>query len=87
MLTSGFCCVDVKLFGPVQEYTAPLIAVADNASVVPEQTGLTPETTGNEGGVGSINNIGPAGGNEEHPLALIKVILSYVPAVKFEMVI
>jgi len=35
----GFCVLDVKPFGPVQEYVAPATVEAVRFKVAPEQTG------------------------------------------------
>ena len=35
----GFCCDDVKLFGPVHAYVAPLTAAVESEMVWPEQYG------------------------------------------------
>src|ERR1043166_9700515 len=35
----GFCCVEVKLFGPVHEYVAPLTNGVESEIVAPEQYG------------------------------------------------
>lgn len=45
----GFCIADEKLFGPVQLYVAPAIALAVRFNVPPKQIGLLLPATGAEG--------------------------------------
>src|SRR5436309_6991482 len=42
----GFCCADVKPFGPVQEYVAPLTNGVESAIVAPSQYERPLETAG-----------------------------------------
>jgi len=37
---TGFCCVEVKPFGPAQEYVAPLSVAAKRVTALPCHTGL-----------------------------------------------
>lgn len=43
---TGFCCVEVKLLGPVHLYVAPAIVVAVKIILSPSQSGLLLVTTG-----------------------------------------
>ena len=49
LLMTGFCCEDVKPFGPVQLYVAPAIVDADKLSELPWQTGELLLITGGVG--------------------------------------
>ena len=49
LLSDGFCCVDVKPFGPVHAYDAPATLLAFNIKVLPEHTGLLLDAVGATG--------------------------------------
>ena len=49
LLTVGFCVDDVKLFGPVHEYVAPVIADAVSDNALPAHTGPLLPAVGAEG--------------------------------------
>src|SRR5436190_18069251 len=45
LLTDGFCCVDVKAFGPVHANVTPVAFVATRFNVLPAQIGAFDEST------------------------------------------
>src|SRR5205814_9045811 len=81
----GFCCADVKPFGPVHEYVAPLTNAVDSEIVAPSQYGPPFEALGVAGVAFTTTFVVPAA--EVQPLTVI--IKEYVPAsaaVAFERV-
>jgi hypothetical protein len=66
--TVGFCAEDVKLFGPVQLYVAPLTVGVLRLKVVPEQTGLLLLAVGVAGVELTVTVVEPAA--EAQPLTV-----------------
>src|SRR5436190_15938346 len=65
----GFCCADVKPFGPVHAYVAPLTNAVDSAIVAPSQYGPPFEALGVAGVALTITFVVPAA--EGQPLTVI----------------
>src|SRR6266516_106203 len=81
----GFCCAEVKLFGPVQEYVAPLTNAVESEIVAPSQYGPPLLAVGVAGVAFTTTFVVPAA--EGQPLTVI--VTEYVPAsavVAFERV-
>src|SRR3954464_2730033 len=72
----GFCCVDVKPFGPVQEYVAPLTSGVESEIVAPSQYGPPFEAVGVAGAALTTTLVVPAA--LVQPLTVI--VTEYVPA-------
>ena len=72
----GFCCAEVKLFGPVHEYVAPLTTGVDSEIVAPVQYGPPFEAVGVAGAGLTTTSVVPAA--EVQPLTVI--VTEYVPA-------
>lgn len=58
---AGFCEVELKLFGPVQAYVAPVTVVEVRLSVCPEQTAELLPAPGEEGESLIITEVVPTG--------------------------
>src|SRR5205823_9874699 len=72
----GFCCDDVKPFGPVHEYVAPLTNAVESEIVAPVQYGPPFEALGVAGVALTTTFVVPAA--EVQPLTVI--VTEYVPA-------
>ena len=72
----GFCSAEVKAFGPVHAYMAPLTSGVESAVVVPWQYGPPLEEAGVAGAGLTMTLVVPAA--EVHPLTVI--VTEYVPA-------
>jgi hypothetical protein len=72
----GFCSADVKPFGPVHEYVAPLTVGVDSEIVPPTQYGPVFDAVGVEGIGLTATDVEPAA--EVQPLTVI--VTEYVPA-------
>src|SRR5437762_294941 len=72
----GFCCDDVKPFGPVHAYVAPLTNGVDSEIVAPVQYGPPFEALGVAGVALTTTSVVPAA--EGQPLTVI--VTEYVPA-------
>ena len=71
----GFCCVEVKPFGPLHAYAAPATKGVVNAMVAPSQYGPPFEALGVPGGALTMTSVVPAA--EVQPLAV--TVTEYVP--------
>jgi len=81
----GFCSDDVKPFGPVHEYVAPLTVGVDNEIVAPSQYGPVFDAVGVAGVALTVTEVVPAA--EVQPLTV--TVTEYVPpsaVVAFERV-
>src|SRR5213082_1622810 len=72
----GFCCAEVKPFGPVHEYVAPLTKAVDSAIVAPSQYGPPLVAVGVAGIAFTTTFVVPAA--EGQPFTVI--VTEYVPA-------
>src|SRR4051794_41239372 len=72
----GFCCAEMKRFGPVQAYVAPETNGVDSAIVAPSQYGPPFEAVGVAGVGLTTTVVVPAA--EGQPLTVI--VTEYVPA-------
>src|SRR6478752_3619819 len=72
----GFCCAEVKPFGPVHEYVAPETNAVDSEIVAPSQYGPPLLAVGVAGVALTTTFVVPAA--EVHPLTVI--VTKYVPA-------
>src|SRR6185436_3031431 len=72
----GFCDVEVKPFGPVQEYVAPATAGVESVAVPPEQIGPLFDAVGVDGVALTTSVVLPAA--DVQPLTVI--VTRYVPA-------
>ena len=72
----GFCCAEVKLFGPVQAYVAPATVGVESEIVAPSQYGPPFEAVGVAGVGFTTTEVVPAA--EVQPLTVI--VTEYVPA-------
>src|SRR5204863_158936 len=72
----GFCWVDVKPFGPVHEYVAPLTNAVESEMVAPSQYGPPLLAVGVAGAALTTTFVVPAA--EVHPFTVI--VTEYVPA-------
>jgi hypothetical protein len=61
LVIDGFCCAEVKPFGPVQLYVAPATAVVDKLMVCPTQMGELLDATGVVGIGLTVTATDPAG--------------------------
>jgi hypothetical protein len=66
----GFCRVDVKPFGPVQEYVAPATVEAVRLSVAPAQIGPLLEAVGAAGVALTVAVVVPA--SDVQPLTVTR---------------
>src|SRR5438270_9815023 len=73
---AGFCCDEVKLFGPVHEYVAPLTKAVDSEIVAPSQYGPPLLALGVAGVALTTTCVVPMA--EVQPLTVI--VREYVPA-------
>jgi len=64
----GFCSADVKPFGPVQAYVAPLTVGVESAIVAPEQYGPPFDAVGVAGTALTTTLVEPAA--EGHPFTV-----------------
>src|SRR5437763_12373126 len=72
----GFCCADVKPFGPVQEYVAPATVAVESEIVAPSQYGPPFDAVGVAGVAFTTTFVVPAA--EAQPLTV--TVTEYVPA-------
>src|SRR5437773_9383104 len=72
----GFCCAEVKPFGPVQEYVAPLTNAVESEIVAPSQYGPPFVAVGVAGTAFTTTLVVPAA--EVQPLTV--TVTEYVPA-------
>src|SRR6266542_7068600 len=72
----GFCCEELKPFGPVHEYVAPATNAVDSAIVAPSQYGPPLVAVGVAGVALTTTFVVPAA--EGQPLTVI--VTEYVPA-------
>src|SRR5438034_9031865 len=72
----GFCCAEVKPFGPVQAYVAPETGGVESEIVAPSQYGPPFEAVGVAGAGLTMTSVVPAA--EVQPLTVI--VTEYVPA-------
>src|SRR5438034_5015204 len=72
----GFCCAEVKPFGPVHEYVAPLTDAVESEIVAPSQDGPPFDAVGVAGVAFTTTEVMPAA--EVQPLTV--TVTEYVPA-------
>ena len=74
----GFCCEDVKPFGPVQEYKVP--PLADKFKVPPAHWGLLLDTVA----INAVGSVMVTDAESLHPPAKVNTAL-YKPGCNWEM--